>query len=72
MVVCEWPIGGYTRIPIGTGYIVGRDNITVNWQNFFATLSSIDEIITSPLIVNNNFGSFSKVIIRYPKSCLPV
>jgi len=65
---------GTTRIPVGSVITHGRRAIAANWQRFYDSLTFIHEDIVSSILVNANFGAFSKVIttVRRADNCTAV
>ncbi|KNC52094.1 lipoprotein [Thecamonas trahens ATCC 50062] len=53
---------GTFNVPAGVATTVGRAAIEAGFASFFASLISLDEAVTSPIVVSANVGAFSKII----------
>eukprot|EP00658_Telonema_sp_P-2_P029586 TRINITY_DN22488_c0_g1_i8.p1 TRINITY_DN22488_c0_g1~~TRINITY_DN22488_c0_g1_i8.p1 ORF type:complete len:694 (+),score=141.72 TRINITY_DN22488_c0_g1_i8:147-2084(+) len=55
--------GGTTYVPASTSTPnVGRAAVAESFREYFGTLASIEEAVTGPMLINVNWGGFSKVI----------
>lgn len=56
-----------TQIPLGTGYVKGKQQVLQDFQSFFNGVQSMKQERTSPFEINERFGGYSKKIHQVTK-----